>query len=67
MREAESYVIETSPDPATAMNWKDSGTVSNAYTVVNSLTCGTRAWIRVSAVGAVGSGPWGGPAMWMVR
>lgn len=67
MCEANIWVIETSPDPATAMNWKNSGTVSNSNTVVNSFTCGTRAWIRARAIGEVGPGLWGGPAMWMVR
>jgi len=60
--EAASYLIEMSPDPATATSWKHQGVSTKSTFAVTGLQSGSRVWFRVAAVNANGQSPWSDPA-----
>jgi hypothetical protein len=60
---ASSYEIQTSPDPMTATSWAFKMTSPKSSATLPALTMGSRAWVRVRAVGAAGPGPWSDPAV----
>jgi predicted phage tail protein len=60
--DANSYVIEISPDPVTATSWRHQGISTKSTFTVMGLTSGARVWFRVAAVNASGQSPWSDPA-----
>lgn len=59
---AASYVIEMSPDPATATSWSHQGVSTKSTFTVIRLPSGSRIWFRVAAVNPNGQSPWSDPA-----
>ncbi|HEV7474506.1 MAG TPA: fibronectin type III domain-containing protein [Pyrinomonadaceae bacterium] len=57
-----SYVLERSPDPATASSWVHAGVSTKSRTTIKGLTPGTRYWFRVASVGTAGQSGWSDPA-----
>ena len=55
---AKTYEIQTSPDPITSTSWVSKPTVTKSKAVLTGLTSGTRANVRVRAVGSGGIGAW---------
>jgi hypothetical protein len=63
VRAAISYEIQISVDPITGSSWAFKQTATKSSATVNSLTSGTKQWVRVRAVGAGNAtGPWSDPA-----
>ncbi|HEX3228028.1 MAG TPA: fibronectin type III domain-containing protein [Pyrinomonadaceae bacterium] len=60
---AKSYVLERSPDPATAASWTHAGVSTKSSHTINGLTSGTRYWFRVAAVNGIGQSGWSDPAV----
>jgi hypothetical protein len=66
VRGANSYEIETSPDPITLTSWVRKDIVTKTRVEVNSFTSGQKIWVRVRAIGAEGDGPWSALAVKIV-
>ena len=60
LRGAKAYVIERAPD-APSLNWAVIGTSTRAKTSLNSMTSGTKYWLRVAAISAAGQSAWSDP------
>lgn len=55
---ADSYVIETSPDPTDDSKWSYRGTVTGTKYLLTGLPVNARCSVRVRAIGAAGPGGW---------
>jgi hypothetical protein len=64
VRGANSYEIQTSPEPVTGTSWAYKMTAGKSSATLTGLTSGTRMWVRVRAIGADNAtGPWSDPAV----
>ena len=57
VRGANSYTIERAVD-APVLAWTPVLATTKSKAVVNTMTSGTRYWLRVAAIGTAGQGPW---------
>ncbi len=64
VRGANSYEIQTSPEPVTGTSWAYKMTAGKSSATLSGLTTGTRTWVRVRAIGAEdATGPWSDPVV----
>jgi hypothetical protein len=64
VRGAKSYEVQTSADPVSGTSWSFKMTAGKSSATLNSLTSGSRLWVRVRAIGAENAaGPWSDPAV----
>jgi hypothetical protein len=63
VRGANSYEIQTSPDPITPTSWTFKQSASKSSATISGLTSGAKMWVHVRAIGAGNTpGPWSDPA-----
>ena len=62
MPNAQSYIVQMSPNPPTDTSWTQAAVVAISRHTINNLTSGTKYWFRVAAVGAGGQSGWSDPA-----
>lgn len=60
---ADSYIVECSPDPITNTSWAYKDTVSEIQFTGNGAVPGEKCWYRVAALNKAGRGPWSEPAL----
>jgi hypothetical protein len=59
---AQSYIVQISPNPPTDTSWTQAAVVTASKHTVKNLTSGTKYWFRVCAVGSGGQSGWSDPA-----
>ena len=59
---ASSYEVQTATDPNALASWVPGITSPHSTFQLTGLTSGSRLWVRMRAVGALGAGPWSDPA-----
>jgi hypothetical protein len=64
--QADSYEVQSSPDPLTPTSWVFAVNVSTPGTKLTGLTSGQKRWVRARAINRFGPGAWSDPACRMV-
>jgi hypothetical protein len=59
---ATGYERQTTLTPNDAASWVPRESTTRSSGTVGGLPCGSRQWVRVRAIGAMGAGPWSDPA-----
>ncbi len=65
-KQADSWIVQSSPDPITPTSWVQENVVSEAKALLTDLTSGEKRWARVRGVNRLGHGPWSDPVCRMI-
>jgi hypothetical protein len=64
--QADSWIVQTSPDPMLPTSWVQADVVSEPKIRLTGLTSGQKRWVRVRGVNRLGHGPWSDPVCRMI-
>jgi hypothetical protein len=64
--QADSWIVQTSPDPILPNSWVQATVVSDPKVHLTGLTSGQKRWVRVRGVNRLGHGPWSDPVCRMI-
>jgi hypothetical protein len=64
--QADSWIVQTSPDPMLPTSWVQADVVSDPKIRLIRLTSGQKRWVRVRGVNRLGYGPWSNPVSRMI-
>jgi hypothetical protein len=64
--QADSYEVQSSPDPILPNSWVHATTVSDPKIRLIGLTSGQKRWVRARGVNRLGAGPWSNPSCRMI-
>jgi hypothetical protein len=64
--QADSYEVQSSPDPLTPSSWRHEVTVIESRVTLAGLTSGQKRWMRVRAINRQGPGSWSDPSCRMI-